>query len=64
MCHPDLGYEWKYRIRGENQRNKRLLTHNESGKDEEYDVAWTLSRHGYYLDEPYERIQTIAENTD
>lgn len=59
MCHPDLGYEWKYAIRDPND-NVRLL--HEGVDEEEYDIGWTLQHHGHTMEYPFERIQGIASD--
>ena len=69
MCHPDLGYQWKYAIR--DPVEGRALRHEEDGEtesaeemEEEFDVGWTLSRHGHSLEHPLRRIQGVNIEDD
>lgn len=64
MCHPDLGYEWKYAIR--ESPEERLLSGEDTTKEEEedFDIGWTLSRHGYQQGHPLQRIQGVANDLE
>lgn len=61
MCHPDLGYEWKYPIRDpvEGRALRQEGANSGEAETEEFDIGWTLSRHGHSVKHPWRRIQSV-----